>query len=62
MKTALIQRLIVGIEQQQISWSAAWEILTAELQRYEYQISSTGNISCNAPTGCRNGGRGYVPE
>ena len=51
MKTALIQRLIVAIEQQQISWPAAWETLTAELKRYEYQISSTGNISYNAPSG-----------
>jgi hypothetical protein len=28
-----------------------WDVLTAELQRYEYQISSTGNISYNAPSG-----------
>jgi hypothetical protein len=51
MKTALIQRLIVAIEQRQISWPAAWELLTAELKRYEYEISATGHLSYNAPAG-----------
>jgi hypothetical protein len=50
-KTALIQRLMVAIEQQKIQWPAAWEILIAELRRYEYQISSNGGIQYNAPSG-----------
>jgi len=60
-KTALIQRLIVGVEQRRVSWPAAsgqsaadggpWEILTAELKRYEYEISPSGGISYNAPSG-----------
>ena len=56
-KTALIQRLIVGVEQRRVSWPAAngtsapWEILTAELKRYEYEISPSGGITYNAPSG-----------
>jgi hypothetical protein len=64
-KTALIQRLIVGIEQRRVSWPAPkkefeqkpaeiakdWEILTAELKRYEYEISPSGGITYNAPSG-----------
>jgi len=60
-KTALIQRLIVGIEQRRMSWPAAsgqstvngepWGILTAELKRYEYEISPSGGITYNAPSG-----------
>ncbi len=71
-KTALIQRLIVGIEQRKVSWPAdsrhladssghppssknsgvaSWEILTAELKRCEYEISPSGGITYNAPSG-----------
>ena len=64
-KTALIQRLIVGIEQRKLSWPGPrkefeqkiaktakdWEILTAELKRYEYEISPSGGITYNAPSG-----------
>ena len=64
-KTALIQRLIVGIEQKRVSWPGPgkefeqkfaktakdWEILTAELKRYEYEISPSGGITYNAPSG-----------
>jgi hypothetical protein len=60
-KTVLIQRLIVGIEQRRVSWPAAsrqladsskeWEILTSELKRYEYEISPSGGITYNAPSG-----------
>jgi hypothetical protein len=60
-KTALIQRLIVGIEQRRVSWPAAsgqstvtgepWGILTSELKRYEYEISPSGGITYNAPSG-----------
>jgi hypothetical protein len=51
MKTALIQRLIVAVEQREIGWPAAWEVLTAEMKRYEYAISAAGHISYNAPAG-----------
>ena len=50
-KTELIQRLIVAIEQRQVSWSAAWDVLTAEMKRYEYAIGPSGGISYNAPSG-----------
>ena len=60
-KTALIQRLIVGIEQRRVSWPTAigqstvigepWGILTSELKRYEYEISPSGGITYNAPSG-----------
>ena len=64
-KTALIQRLIVAIEQRKVSWpelgiqfqqkpaeiAKDWEILTAELKRYEYEISPSGGITYNAPSG-----------
>jgi len=75
VKTALIQRLIVAVEQRQISWpgtakrdcrpgklttentknteigTSAWDMLTAEMKRYEYAISATGHICYNAPSG-----------
>ena len=50
-KTELIQRLIVAIEQRQVSWPTAWDVLTAEMKRYEYAISPTGGISYGAPSG-----------
>ncbi len=50
-KTELIQRLIVAIEQKQVSWPAAWEILTNELRRFEYSISHSGAITYSAPSG-----------
>jgi len=60
-KTTLIQRLIVGVEQRRVSWPATsiqttvdggpWEILTAELKRYEYEITPSGGITYNAPSG-----------
>jgi hypothetical protein len=50
-KTELIQRLIVAIEQRQVLWPAAWDVLTAEMKRYEYAIAPTGGISYNAPSG-----------
>jgi len=50
-KCSLIQRLIVSIEQRTIRWPSAWEILTAELKRYEYDIGPTGNLTYNAPAG-----------
>ena len=63
-KTELVQRLIVAIEQRQVSWPGEvvtaktakrcdgdWEILTAEMKRYEYSIGPTGGISYGAPSG-----------
>ena len=42
---------MVAIEQRLVSWPAEWEVLTDELERYEYQIGPTGKISYNAPDG-----------
>ena len=50
-KTELIQRLIVAVEQRQVSWPASWLVMTAEMKRYEYAISPTGGITYNAPSG-----------
>jgi hypothetical protein len=50
-KTALVQRLIVAVEQRRVSWPAAWEVLTAEMRRYEYAISPSGGITYDAPSG-----------
>jgi hypothetical protein len=66
-KTALIQRLIVGVEQRRVSWTSCapaaqepeatqgtcqnWNVLTSEMKRYEYEISPSGGITYNAPSG-----------
>lgn len=50
-KTQLIQRLVVAIEQRQITWPREWATLTDELKRYEYEILPSGSISYNAPGG-----------
>jgi hypothetical protein len=50
-KTALVQRLIVAVEQRRVAWPAAWEVLTAEMRRYEYAISPSGGITYDAPSG-----------
>jgi len=50
-KTALVQRLSVALEQRRVSWPASWEILTAEMRRYEYEISPRGGIAYSAPSG-----------
>lgn len=50
-KTELVQRLIVAVEQRKVAWSAGWEVLTAEMRRYEYQISPSGGITYSAPGG-----------
>jgi len=54
-KTALIQRLIVAIEQRRVSWPAGacdnWEILINELKRFEYVIGPSGQITYAAPSG-----------
>lgn len=50
-KTQIIQRLIVDVEQRRISWPRSWQVLTDEMKRYEYRISSGGTITYNAPAG-----------
>ena len=63
-KTELVQRLIVAVEQRRISWpgtrasgtvpgtaSSDWDVLTAEMRRYEYQIGPSGGITYSAPGG-----------
>lgn len=50
-KAQMIQRLIVAIEQRQISWPREWGALTNELKRYEYKITANGAITYNAPGG-----------
>lgn len=50
-KTQLVQSLSVAIEQRQIGWPAAWQILTTELERYEYEMTEKGLITYNAPSG-----------
>jgi hypothetical protein len=60
-KTALVQRLIVAVEQRRVQWPAAsdqlsvngepWGVLTAEMKRYEYEILPSGTITYSAPAG-----------
>jgi hypothetical protein len=50
-KVELVQRLIVAVEQQRVSWPEEWQVLTNEMQRYEYEISARGRLSYNAPSG-----------
>jgi hypothetical protein len=64
-KTQLVQRLIVAVEQRQVGWPLAtrsqnsevriqngeWEILTAEMKRFEYEIGPSGGVSYGAPSG-----------
>jgi len=50
-KRELVQGLMVAVEQRRVTWPAAWQILTAEMRRYEYEIGPTGQISYAAPSG-----------
>ncbi len=50
-KIQLIQRLVVAVEQRQVSWMKAWEVLTDEMKRYEYAINPSGTITYSAPSG-----------
>ena len=50
-KRELIQGLMLAIEQRNVGWPAAWDVLTAELERYEYAIGPTGAIAYSAPAG-----------
>lgn len=62
-KVDLVQRLIVAVEQQRVSWPgtracgtvpgapADWDVLTSEMKRYEYNIGPSGAIAYGAPGG-----------
>lgn len=50
-KTALVHGLMVAIEQKKVRWPKVWEILTAELKRYEYSMTAYGNVQYSAPSG-----------
>ena len=60
-KVELVQRLVVAIEQRQVSWLGLRSLgeagpkhqafLTDELRRYEYTIGPTGGITYSAPAG-----------
>ena len=51
VKTSLIQRLMVAVEQRKVSWPAAWEDLIAEMRRYEYRVMPNGAVQYDAPSG-----------
>jgi len=46
-----VQGLMVAVEQRRVMWPATWDVLTAEMKRYEYEIGPTGQISYAAPSG-----------
>jgi len=50
-KRELVQGLMVAVEQRRVMWPVAWQILTAEMRRYEYNIGPTGQVSYAAPSG-----------
>ncbi len=50
-KRELVQGLMVAVEQRRVTWPATWDVLTAEMKRYEYEIGPTGQISYAAPSG-----------
>ncbi len=50
-KRELVQGLMVAVEQRRVMWSVAWEVVTAEMKRYEYEIGPTGQVSYAAPSG-----------
>jgi hypothetical protein len=39
------------VEQRRVAWPAEWDVLTAEMRRFEYQISPSGGITYGAPGG-----------
>ena len=50
-KRELVQGLMVAVEQRRVSWPVAWDVMTAEMKRYEYEIGPTGQVSYSAPAG-----------
>jgi hypothetical protein len=51
VKTQLVQRLVVAVEQRTVSWPRAWGVLTDEMKRYEYAIGASGTITYSARAG-----------
>jgi len=50
-KKALIDKLIIAIERQQISIPSEYKIYLTELENYEYEVTRAGNIRINAQSG-----------
>lgn len=50
-KKELIDRLIVSLENENISFPSCYSQLINELEAYEYQVSNAGNIKTNSPLG-----------
>ncbi len=50
-KRELVQGLMVAVEQRRVIWPASWDVMTAEMKRYEYEIGPTGQVSYSAPAG-----------
>ena len=50
-KRELVQGLMVAVEQRRVSWPSSWDVMTAEMKRYEYEIGPTGQVSYSAPAG-----------
>jgi len=50
-KRELVQGLMVAVEQRRVSWPVSWDVMTAEMKRYEYEIGPTGQVSYSAPSG-----------
>jgi hypothetical protein len=42
---------MVAVEQRRVAWPASWDVMTAEMKRYEYEIGPTGQVSYSAPSG-----------
>ena len=42
---------MVAVEQRRVSWPSSWDVMTAEMKRYEYEIGPTGQVSYSAPAG-----------
>lgn len=50
-KTSRVRGLMVAVEQKKVRWPSSWEVLTAELKRYEYSMTAYGNVQYSAPSG-----------
>ena len=50
-KRELVQGLMVAVERRLVGWPSSWEVLTAEMRRFEYKITPNGGIGYSAPGG-----------
>ncbi len=50
-KCKLIENLAIATEQRLITWPKELEILTQEMQEFEYQLTKTGKVQYGAPEG-----------